>query len=73
MKRQDSLESINATLEQFMEEIPLTIHHQGTIDKPSIIVGVQRGFVKVADKKFGRDRVLMLLDMLEDNPSLLDV
>lgn len=65
--RQDSIESINAELERFLEAIPITVHHQG-----GIIVGVQRGYVKTADDMFGRKNVLMFLNMLEDNQQLLE-
>ena len=50
-------------LEQFIEEISLTIHKQGN----SVIVGVQRGYVKEANKKFGRPLVMAILSELEDN------
>ena len=65
----ETIEYFSNKLEQFLEEIPITIHRQGN----SVIVGVKQGYVRRADKIFGRRLVLDILSELEDNHNKYDL
>jgi hypothetical protein len=50
-------------IKHFIKTVPLEIHYLGG---KIIIVGIQYGFCKDANKIFGRKTVLKILDLLEN-------
>ena len=51
-------------VEKFINTIPLQIHYCGD---QIAVVGVRYGFCKEANEAWGRNTVMRILDLLEDN------